>query len=308
MCANKTEEKPSKEERSKARIQTAIDAVLSLIENCNIGEIVTKATFAESKYGRPLDNWSLSNQIMCLAAYLHKHPDTDVSTAIANMDFRGYRQWQAIKRQVLKGESSYACITAPMVGKRTDKKTGEEEMFIKGFMAVPVFGIEQTDGEPVEAGMAEREQAIRNFDFMDVAAKLGVLVKTAPGNKTYYGCYNPGRLVIELCTPDESTFYHELAHAVDDHLLKAKTGKGIKGGQQVDQEVVAQFSANVLAYIQGKEIEQTTAFTRQYLQKYIKGDLVHGVMELLSRIEAVVDYIVSNSEVKDCPASIGATA
>ena len=64
----------------------------------------------------------------------------------------GYRTWQAMGRQVRKGERGIA-ILAPCKYKHTttDKETGEERetWALRGFRAEHVFDIEQTDGEPL---------------------------------------------------------------------------------------------------------------------------------------------------------------
>lgn len=277
------------------RIQEASQNVLKLLEEHDLGEIVTKIAFKRLESDKPIDTWSMFNQMSCLSAYLNAHEDESIGTAIDNMDFRGFKQWKATDRFVRKGEHAQGAILTPRMKKETNK-SGKDEQKLIGFMAAPVFELQQTDGEPLNSGQDERTEIIHKFDFMDVAAKLGITVIAKPGNGQYHGAFSASHNVIELCTPDESTFYHELAHAVDNKLLHEQHGKGLKGGQHVDQETVAQFSANVLAYMTGKKIQTTTAFTKQYLQSYIKGDVTKGVMELIHRIERIVGFIVESSD------------
>lgn len=278
------------------KIQHASQCVLDLIENYELGEIITKITFKRLATDKPIDTWSMFNQISCLSSYLAIHEESKVDQAIHQMDFRGFKQWKSVGRHVLKGQHAIGMILTPRFKKEEDKGTGKESQKLIGFMAVPVFEYTQTEGEPLETQNDSRNDIIRAFNFMDVADKMGVNVIAKPGNNRYFGAFNHTHNVIELCTPDELTFYHELAHAVDNHVMHERYGKGLKGGQHVDQEIVAQFSANVLAYMTGRKIEHTTAYTKQYLEGYIEGDLTKGVMELIHRIETVVGFIIENNE------------
>src|SRR5438132_14266511 len=60
----------------------------------------------------------------------------------------GYRAWQALGRQVRKGERAIK-ILAPCVRKVEDKETGEQARRVVVFRAVNVFDVSQTEGEPL---------------------------------------------------------------------------------------------------------------------------------------------------------------
>src|SRR5206468_3050247 len=62
----------------------------------------------------------------------------------------GYRSWQALGRQVRKGELGLK-ILAPCVRKVEDQGTGETIRRVVAFRAVSVFDISQTEGEPLPA-------------------------------------------------------------------------------------------------------------------------------------------------------------
>src|SRR5439155_5530455 len=70
----------------------------------------------------------------------------------------GYRMWQAMGRQVRKGERGIA-ILAPCKYRRveTDEQTGDERetWAVRGFRAEYVFDLEQTDGEPLDEVMPD---------------------------------------------------------------------------------------------------------------------------------------------------------
>ena len=301
-----TDKKEKLQARTDERIANATDNVLEMLANHNPAEIITKTYFQKWKTDKPLNNWSFTNQMICLGDYLLFNPGVEPLDAIEKMDFRGFRQWNKVGRKVQKGRHAYCFILSPLVAKR-EKSDGTEDKFIKGFKATPVFEYEQTEGEPLESIEQKdpRMEVVRKFDFMEVASKLGVKVKAGVSGHGEYGYYQPRYKLIQICTPEEMTFFHELAHAVDDHILKQKEGKGIKAG--VDAEIVAQFSSNVLAYLTGKQVEETTAYTHQYITGHLDGkDLSKSVLDLMSRIHDVVDYIVSNSETTDLKCAEGA--
>jgi hypothetical protein len=128
---------------------------------------------------------------------------------------------------------------------------------------------------------------------MEVAKFLGIKVIPKSFGDREYGSYSPEAKVIQLCTPDETTFYHELAHAVDDYLMKLKEGKGLKGGQHIDQELVAQFAANTIAYMRGYKIEESTAYTKKYIESYAGKDHEMLLIRLMARIERIVEFITN---------------
>ncbi len=83
---------------------------------------------------------------------------------------------------------------------------------------------------------------------------------------------------------------HELAHAVDDHL------HGIQGGQIQLQEVVAEFSAAVIAYLMGYKIPLGNV--KEYIEHY-------GFTELFkafARVERVVSFVVERTSRKSVEA------
>ena len=183
----------------------------------------------------PCSKWSFGNQLL-------------MQMGGATDDARGYRQWQSINRHVKKGASA-RYILAPMTVKRKDED-GEERTIMVGFRSVPVFAIEDTDGEPVEeykpaalpplAGLAEI--SYRNSDHGEG------------------GSFNPRTRKITLSTEEPSVYFHELVHKYD-----GKTHE-LKGGQDPAQEIVAELGACVLARMYG--IEKSAANHMAYIAGY----------------------------------------
>ncbi len=78
--------------------------------------------------------YSFKNVVMILGQCPH-------ATRIA-----GYRAWQALGRQVRKGEKAIA-ILAPILRKIEDDATGEETRRLTGFKGSSVFDFSQTEGD-----------------------------------------------------------------------------------------------------------------------------------------------------------------
>jgi len=291
------------------RIKGAISQVVKLLESGKLPAVVEKTIFKDS---RNMSKWSYFNKLMCAIDYLTRIKQLkldevkgeDWIDCLSNMDYRGFRQWDTANRSIIAGQKC-TYILAPVFGKTTKRywedgdglkhslgkgenapssslEKTQEVQYLKTFMTIPVFEATQTKGEPIKY---EKMEMPTNLPFKEVALELGVRIRAEAFGNGYYGAYNPSMKTIILCTPDETTFLHELAHAVDDKLLGGK----IKGGQQVDQEIVAQLSANVLAHILGRDIEQTTAYTKEYIGHY--SEKPEDIIKLLSRVEKVVKYI-----------------
>ena len=77
----------------------------------------------------PAAKWSLCNRTLMFFA--------------GTSDARGFIQWMRAGRHVKKGAKAFF-ILAPKISKRENDE-GEEETFLSGFLAVPVFRMEDTD-------------------------------------------------------------------------------------------------------------------------------------------------------------------
>lgn len=280
------------------RIKDAIDRVLTLFEKKDWPEQIALVTFPQSNV--PMNKWSLFNRLTTITNGTH--------------DARGYNQWQKAGRYVKKG-STAIYILAPSMKKYTERYYEKDGMkirvtkeepapdgaeikshtkdYVRGFIGIPVFKYEDTDGKPLDIP----ELKLPELRYLSVAKNLGITVKTQPGGQNFYGYYSASRKEIVLASPDAVVFYHELAHAVDDKLLKDR-GKKLVGGQQPDQEIVAEMSSIILAQLVGENIELKSGKQGiDYIKRYasiIGDDVRTSAVKLLSRIEGIVDYITKN--------------
>ena len=247
---------------SSDRIKEAMETLLKIFKEDNL-EKVARAVFRGGDI--PADKWSFLNRVLM---YLN---DTE--------DARGFRQWQAVGRHVKKGSKAFY-ILAPMIKKVIDEETTEEKQILAGFKAIPVFRIEDTEGEPV---ISQNFEVNIPYEFNGIIQELGLKVRPVRFCGSAYGSYNLLNKEIKLASPEIEVFLHELSHAVDDRLT------GLKLGQRKDQEVTAEFSAAVIAHLMGYKIPLGNV--RDYIENYSFREL----MSCLARIEKIVRYVIERT-------------
>lgn len=312
-----------------SEVKRAISGVFDLLNSGDLPQAVAKAVFP--KDSKPSSAWSFGNRLFCAIDWIYNKYDADLKKleskargtflfsklgeAFDEMDYRGINQWKEVKRAVNSG-SNAAYILAPLMQKINKRYYRDEEGKITflgkddkapegkteenrtiniayAFKGVPVFSVTDTSGKPV----VYKKLKLPELPYTAVAEFLGIKIIPQAFRNDYYGAFNPEMKTIVLCTPDQTTFFHELAHAVDGYIL-AFEGKKLKGGQQVDQELVAQFSANVIAYIRGYKIKESTAYTKKYIEGYAGKDAGELIIKLLARIERIVEFITNFKQAK----------
>ena len=266
-----------------AIIHNAIDNMLSMFESGKFPESVAMTIIRKQEGDNiPSDSWSLGNRV------LMKIQGTE--------DARGFRQWQQVNRQVKKGAKAIH-ILSPVMKKivEADKKTGEEvqKIIIIGFSPLPVFRYEDTEGEEV----AQYNYAPKTYPpFYDVADKLGIEVTYKPLRSNYFGLYNSKRDKISLCSESAITYYHELAHALDNRL-----NPDFKKKSKKRKEIVAEFAGIVLCQLSGISGYEDQSY--KYISEYCKKDKTEGavlksIMGVLSDVEKIVEKVIEVSKDK----------
>lgn len=207
-------------------------------------------------------------------------------------DARGFRQWQDVGRTVKKGGRA-VLILVPRF-KKIEKNADQEEEtdVLIGFVAAPVFAVEDTEGEPLPELAPKkipRLQAVADF--------LGIPVRYAGAvSERVLGVYthergdragDTGR--ITLYSQGLDVFYHELAHALH-HRAGKKRPSNDKADKR-DNEIVAEISAAVLVNVfEGQEMGHQAI-------SYVKGYEAHKthLLKLLPEIMEVVDLAITFS-------------
>lgn len=271
--------------RAQVAAADALETILGMFESGDdMPEAIASVMIARLEGLAPMASWSLGNQLLALRA--------------GTTDARGYRQWQAVGRNVAKGCKALY-ILGPKTRKLTEKDaaTGEESSrtIVSGFVGIPVFRFEDTEGMAIE-----RE----NFDppqlppLHEVATALGVSVEYAPAPHgcDYQGFYMPERERIVLVTHAERTFFHELAHAAHRRILNER-GADLGGGQVLSQEVVAETVAATLCQLYG-----FTGYLyagREYVARYAEAAKIESpakaAMKCLADIQATLYLIVETA-------------
>jgi hypothetical protein len=160
-------------------------------------------------------------------------------------DARGYRQWKEVNRYVNKGAKAIY-ILVPRIVKRSIETDGGEEKekeILTGFLAKPVFRVEDTKGDPLKYEQIE----LPELPLIERAQEWGISVKAVPGNYRYYGYFSQRKREIGLASKDETVFFHELAHAAQQKA----TGKSERK-ELWRNEIVAELVAATLCEMVGK--------------------------------------------------------
>jgi hypothetical protein len=177
------------------RIKEVMQTILKTFESGDVPEAIAYSVFPSASI--PSSEWSLLNRILMFFA--------------GTKDARGFRQWREAKRYVKKGAKAFY-ILVPRIMKRENEE-GEE--ILTGFMARPVFRLEDTEGEPLDYQKIE----LHDIPLIEKAKKWGISVKAIPGNYSYYGYFSSFKKEIALATKAETVFFHELAHAAHQKVI-----------------------------------------------------------------------------------------
>jgi len=254
-----------------ATIERTVQSILARFENGDIPEAITYSLYPVPNI--PSSEWSLLNRLLMYIA--------------GTSDARGIRQWNRVGRKVMKGSRAFYILVPRMVKKEDDG--GEERDVLIGFLSRPVFRVEDTEGDPLDY---EPPEFPSNMPLIEKAEEWGISLDAIPGNRGYYGFYQPGSRRIAVATPEETVFFHELAHAAHDRVLG-----GIKLGQDWKQEIVAELSAAVLCSLVGKT-SKTLGNSHRYIEGYAKTagvSAVQGCLRVLGDVEKVLKLILGAS-------------
>jgi len=219
----------------------------------------------------PSDKWSLNNKFIALVCG-------------GSVDARTYLQWSQVSRNVKKGQKAFY-ILAPnsFTVEKENEKTGELEKrkVLAGFKGIAVFAANQTEGKEI----VYVEEPKQKPPLYDVAVKFGLKVKYDKTIRGEHGSYNQCTDEIRLCTKDIGVFFHELAHAVHKKI----DGK-LKGGQDAEQETIAEFTSCVIAAMYGYD-KKSNAY--HYIRSYSTDKDKTGaqVVKVLGKVQKILDYI-----------------
>lgn len=240
--------------------------------------------FIHRKDDIPCNKWSWHNQLLVALA--------------GTVDARGIRQWRQVNRTIKKG-SHALWILAPCMKKLTnedDDGNETERTIIYGFRSVPVFAMEDTEGDPIPISDNQYDKWIEELPLIEVAQAWNINVGTYTHNGNaplgFYRYSAAGDKAIMLGTENLSTFTHELVHAADHRLNKLH-------GSKAHREIVAEFGGAVLLECLGRHTEADLGGAYDYIKSYAQDEKkseVQCCMHLLRRICGCVDLILTTAE------------
>jgi len=256
----------------RSRASSELEKVVRLFSSTQLPDMCAKALV--SSPAKPSSRWSFGNQLLALLS--------------GTADARGFRQWQEAGRSVKKGAKAIY-ILGP-VRKRVKRKTRNEAGETKdefsdvlvGFMPVPVFRFEDTEGRDLPVYQPRDPPPL-----LELAENFGMNVqyeRLAPG---VYGATDHTNKTILLATEDHDVFFHELAHSIH-RSFEPKTGHG----QEPEAETIAQLVAATLARLYGRPADN---FSWNYIAAYAASNNPQQVgrmcMRVLDRTKRVLDLI-----------------
>jgi len=252
-------------------IKEVLKSILACFESGDIPQAIAYSVFPIPDI--PSSRWSLLNRTLMYIS--------------STMDARGFRQWKKVKRCVKKGSKALYILVPRMV--RRENEEGEEEEILAGFMARPVFRVENTEGEPLDYQRIE----LPELPLIEKAQEWDISVKAIPGNYRCYGYFSHERKEIGLATREESVFFHELAHAAHQRVAT-----DFNNTQYWKKEIVAELTAAVLCNMVGKT-SRYLGNNHQYISHYAKETNltpVRACLEVMGDVEKVLNLILEESQ------------
>lgn len=263
---------------TKDRVSEACNKLIEMFRTGDIPEAIARTTIQAQAGEQPSNKWSLGNQLLMILS--------------GTTDARGFKQWGEVGRNVKKGAKAFY-ILGPRTKtiKEKNEKTGEEvkKVILTGFVGIPVFKYEDTEGEEIERPDYTPSELP---PLIEVANRFNINVKYGPFTKRFYGYFRPATNNIMLCTHDIKTFFHELGHAIHNTI------RPLKGGQDPDQEIVAETVAAVLCQIYGYDgyIYHGYNYISSYANSNNAAGTVKAIMRVMSDVQKVIEIILSSAD------------
>jgi antirestriction protein ArdC len=158
------------------------------------------------------------------------------------------KRWNELGRKVKKGSKAIR-IFAPRFKKIEDEETGEEKQVLIGFITVPVFALEQTEGEPLpidrikinlEGDSPEARRIIRIAEMIAGRDGCRVTYRDAMGANGYY---QPATHEIVV---DESLSMNQRCKTLVHELVHSKVHRQHTRSSTAEKEIVAEGTAFIV--------------------------------------------------------------
>ncbi|MBP7509287.1 MAG: hypothetical protein KA807_15850 [Prolixibacteraceae bacterium] len=252
------------------KVQMVLHSILEKFKTGDVPKAIAYAMFPV--IGIPSDKWSYMNKMIMFLS--------------GTIDARGIRQWNRVGRSVKSGAKAiYILVPYFVKGKR--RIEDDENEILKGFLAKPVFRVEDTEGALLEY---EKKIPLPDLPLLERAKEWGITVSTIAPDRKFLGVYISNIKEIAITSPEEIVFFHELAHAAYELCI----GK-LKPGQRWDQEITAELSAQALCHLTGKAPGKTLGNTYWYIERYAaEADLkpITACLQVIHDVEMILNFIL----------------
>jgi len=257
------------------KVKAVLEGILERFKSGDIPQAIAHVTFPTVAV--PSSKWSFMNRLIMYIG------DTT--------DARGICQWNKVGRKVKKGAKAIYILIPRLIKTTSADEPEPERPVLRGFLAKPVFRVEDTEGEPLDYG---KEVTLPNLPLMEKAKEWGISVCAAPWLNDAYGAYIATSQQIFLATPEEIVFFHELAHAAYERTV----GK-LRPGQCWDQEIVAELSAQTLCHIVGRSPQDHMGTSYRYIERYARAEglsPLSACLKVLDHVYKVLTLILDLEE------------
>ena len=204
-------------------------------------------------------------------------------------DARGNGVWRSLKRFPLDW-SKQVYIMIPRTMTIKDKKNEEDDKTITtGFFYKGLYEISNTYGAKIEEYEKQKPKILP--PLIDVAKQWGIDVTYFhSGDTNAYG-YFDNKNKINLSTHNAGTFFHELAH-----VAHKKIDGVLKGGQNPQQEAIAQLVSGVLCRMYDQKMDK---YTYDYILHYAQDDpkkAIQLISKVLVKVSKVLELILETTD------------
>jgi len=298
----KTDNKTERNEFGRTQTaQAAMDIVLERFKTGNLGPLVQGTRALPPTLMARFDKakgLSKRNTLVILAQLEERLAQQKGQFTALNHSWGGIilskKQWEKVGRYQRKG-SKAVYYFKPRFSKKeevvTDPNTGEKKVeevnVYNGTVMVYGYAYEQTDGKPVFF-LSQPTPALPNLTLLAEALNITVQYTFLPSDRLGDATVKGDRIRIALGDDEStlSTFFHELAHALD-----AKLNGKLKGGQNLDDETVAEFTAAVLMAYYGYDTSNKAHSYIGYYAAMKKKDPVDAVLAVFGRIQKIIHFV-----------------
>ncbi len=252
------------------KVQMVLHSILEKFKTGDVPKAIAYAMFPV--VGIPSDKWSSMNKMIMFLS--------------GTIDARGIRQWNKVGRSVKPGSNAiYILVPYFVKGKR--RIEDDENEILKGFLAKPVFRVEDTEGEPLEY---DKLIPLPELPLLEKAKEWGITVSTISPCRKFRGVYVSDVKEIVIASPEEMVFFHELSHAAYELCI----GK-LKPGQRWDQEITAELSAQALCHLIGKAMDKALGNTYRYIEGYAAEAGIKPItacLQVIHDVETILNFIL----------------